>query len=599
MTNSDLPTRPQTAWPWLLALFLSIGLAFAPVSLGLYSMKFDIMDQFYPCRVFIAESFARGELPLWSPYIYLGYPFYSDPQAGLHYPLTWLLALLFGYRAYTMHLEFLFHVWLLAASFWALLRSLGLRADTAFWGALSLGLSGFVLSNAQHLTWLISVAWLSTAAWALHRLWAQPRVFWALVLGWSLAMNLTGGYPAFSIIAFYLLLPYCLWRFWHLEGGLRLRYLGLFSLAALFSLSLGWSYLYGLYEVLPLVDRGAGLTAEQVNALPFPPKALISLFAPWATGTAPEYWGTDISMSNLYLGALALPLALYSGRLGLKRSAYWPLALGLVLLLVAMGSATPLRTWLYHALPGMKFFKMASIFRLFASFFFLIFLSFALEQLLQSAEKRRAFGRFLALYLPLYFGFYLLLPQLANFPPEVWGRIGPQGLWYGLILAGLALGLWAFHQKTWQTWLLLAFTLGDLSVAAFLHGPSTVYDRQVRLSQLQGAIDQLKAERELPLLPVDAYPSGGDGRTVPIWQNISFFRAIPAASGFNNYHLGLSDRIEPALYAQPLVHALDKGLRVELKTFEGQRISAQYRAEARGRVRLLQIGLPHWQVMDA
>lgn len=179
-------------------------MAFAQVALGIYAMKYDIMDQFYPCRAFIAESLQRGELPLWNPYIYFGYPFYSDPQAGLHYPLVWVFSYVFAYSAYTMHLEFMLHVFLAGLAMYLIVAHKTKDWRLALLGGLSFSLSGVFVGNAQHLTWLISLAWLSMAAYNLLRLSERPHWHWGLGLGLSLAFSLTGGYPAFGFISAYL-----------------------------------------------------------------------------------------------------------------------------------------------------------------------------------------------------------------------------------------------------------------------------------------------------------------------------------------------------------------------------------------------------------
>lgn len=597
---SNTKEQERKSWPWLALLVLSIFLAFAPASLGIYPMKFDIMDQFYPCRAFLAERFAAGEVPLWAPYIHFGYPFYSDPQAGLHYPIVWLLALIFGYSAYTMHLEFLLHVCLLGLSFFGLLRSLGKSRETAFLGALTWALSGFVLSNAQHLTWLISAAWLSTAVWALQELFRTRRMFWAFVFGAALGLSITGGYPAFAIIAFYCFLPYIAWRFYHVVCEQKRRVLALFSLAAFVALSLSWAYLYSLYEVMPFVARSTGLSAEQVNINAFPPRALLSLVAPWATGIESGFWGTDISMSNIYLGFLALPLFFFSWRLALARGYALLFAAGLLCLFLAFGEATPLRTWFYYSLPGMKFFKMASIFRVFASFFFLLYLSAVFEKLIQDTEQRHRFLRSFLLIIPLYLLGLFVLWQFVDFPTPVWRRLWLQVFYSSAALGGLAVLAYTFRDKPWQSKLFLLFVCGDLLLAASLQGPSTVYDRDVSLRSLQASIDKLKAEREpLPSKPLSQYNSGGDGSTVPIWHNLSFFRAQPAPNGFNNYHLAKSDSIEFALYDKPFVHALDSGIQVELKSFAPQAFSASVQAEQAGRIRLLQMDMPGWKIHNA
>src|SRR5687768_2172542 len=85
-------------------------LAFWQIGWMQNTMKWDMIDQFFPYRYFIGECFNAGVLPSWNPYQFLGEPFHADPQSGFWYPVTWLLTLAGGYSVYTMNFEFVLHI---------------------------------------------------------------------------------------------------------------------------------------------------------------------------------------------------------------------------------------------------------------------------------------------------------------------------------------------------------------------------------------------------------------------------------------------------------------------------------------------------------
>ena len=61
----------------------------------------DAVSFLYPMYRFIAASFHSGEIPLWNPHQYSGYPLIADNQAGMFYPFNLVLFLLhpnFGYQ---------------------------------------------------------------------------------------------------------------------------------------------------------------------------------------------------------------------------------------------------------------------------------------------------------------------------------------------------------------------------------------------------------------------------------------------------------------------------------------------------------------------
>jgi hypothetical protein len=92
---------------------------------------------------------------------------------------------------------------------------------------------------------------------------------------------------------------------------------------------------------------------------------LLSLLTPFATLKNDEFFSTDISMRNAYMGLLGLAFLLVSVALpGMRR--WRGIAVGsVVCLLVSFGPALPLRAWLYHYVPLMDLFRFPSLFRLF------------------------------------------------------------------------------------------------------------------------------------------------------------------------------------------------------------------------------------------
>ena len=51
----------------------------------------DTLFYIYPYWEHRARAFLSGQIPLWNPYIFMGSPFLANPQAGVLYPLNWLL----------------------------------------------------------------------------------------------------------------------------------------------------------------------------------------------------------------------------------------------------------------------------------------------------------------------------------------------------------------------------------------------------------------------------------------------------------------------------------------------------------------------------
>jgi len=102
------------------------------------------MAQFYPWRLLLRRGFEGGELPLWNPHQYCGYPFVGNGQSALFYPPNWLLWLIPA--DYFMGLSLALH-WFLAGLFTFLLaRTLGLRPGAAALAGIVYQCSGFMIT---------------------------------------------------------------------------------------------------------------------------------------------------------------------------------------------------------------------------------------------------------------------------------------------------------------------------------------------------------------------------------------------------------------------------------------------------------------------
>src|SRR5580700_11907371 len=74
-------------WPGfaiLAVLFYAI-----PLFSGQVSIHWDLADVSYPAQKYFADAVRAGRLPYWTPYLFSGMPFLSDPAVGAWYPLHW------------------------------------------------------------------------------------------------------------------------------------------------------------------------------------------------------------------------------------------------------------------------------------------------------------------------------------------------------------------------------------------------------------------------------------------------------------------------------------------------------------------------------
>src|SRR5207247_7472000 len=124
----------------------------------------DILNFHYPLHKIMIESYARGEFPLWNPYVYLGQPMLANPNHMAFYPSN--LFHLFLPFNYAFKLHFIVHPILGGLGLYFLQRRLGIAALAAFGGSLAYQFSGPVLSFLNLYSIVQTVALMPWVGWA-------------------------------------------------------------------------------------------------------------------------------------------------------------------------------------------------------------------------------------------------------------------------------------------------------------------------------------------------------------------------------------------------------------------------------------------------
>jgi hypothetical protein len=145
----------------------------------------DLRTELLPWRVWAANEWAQGRVPLWCDGVGNGFPLAADGQTGAFYPLTMLLFLVLP-PALALNWSILAHVWIAAFGTFLLARALGRSWEAALFAAIAFGFSGFLATHAHYLGMQNAVAWLPWALWALHgdrRATLTVTIFFLLVAG--------------------------------------------------------------------------------------------------------------------------------------------------------------------------------------------------------------------------------------------------------------------------------------------------------------------------------------------------------------------------------------------------------------------------------
>jgi len=349
----------RRAWP-LLVLLVEALLFFRHILFyGHYSIPWDFGAYHYSQAWFIARSFARGELPLWDPYTYCGFPFYANLTAQVFYPPTLATVLLSNWTGsarllYWLDLQLAAHVFAAGAFTYWVLRRIGAGRGAAIAGGTVYQLGAYFASQTEHLGAIDVAAWLPLAWLCVIALGEQFRWRWLAALACALAMAILAGFPAATAVVFLtcFLLAVILW----LMRRARLLLMAQVSTAAV------WAVLLAAIQVLPTMQLSRLSVAQYRNQFlrtggGMPLAALVSLVLPNHYGIFQFDGGTwklpyEVTFLYTYCGIPALLFVAWA--LFRRRNPYtlsFALLTGCALLWM-LGDSTPIGRTAFVMLPS-------------------------------------------------------------------------------------------------------------------------------------------------------------------------------------------------------------------------------------------------------
>ncbi len=461
----------------------------------------DTYQYFYPYWDARNQAFRAGELPLWTPKLFMGVPLLANPQLGTYYPPNWLTT---PFRAPTaITLSILLHTALAAAGTCCLYRQVvskrwlpGLVAGILY------AFGGFIGNHVEQINQLQGLAWMPILFALYHRLLSgEGRWRAGLLLAMAWALQIFSGHTQTVFISGIGLGLYGLFFSASQSGNgsraIRMRR-ALLILAACF----GSALLLSLPQLLPslelalLSNRSGGFSVQEATAFSLPPSMLGRAFLPSFDG---QIFGEYVAS----LGVIGLGLALWgivSAGPDYRQKRIW-LLLALVGLALALGRYNPLYFLLAH-LPGFNLFRVPARFLALFSLAMALLAGMGIESLTPTAPKAIQQGRRILLVA----GFIALLIAVTRFvlqpdPSLIFG--GPAisadslAIWLGswlLLIALLSL------RRRWTQIAAAALLTAELFLAAQnlpfndLSPPEVYLGQRQTISQLLA----LQAEEDIP-----------------------------------------------------------------------------------------------------
>ncbi|HEX2533101.1 MAG TPA: YfhO family protein [Chitinophagaceae bacterium] len=419
----QLRTRTASLRDHLLLALLAVA-GYWPLSFFLFSAKNDNIVALLPMRHAVSTALDAGELPLWSPYFFLGFPLHGDMQSGAWNPVVWLLSLFGPYRLTHIHAEILIYLVIAAWSMYAFLSSVSTRRKVRLAGAAAYLFCGYLTDTAgSNLQFLAGAAFVPLALHTFCRLLHRPSFPRTAAAAGALALLLLAAYPAFFILTAYILTALLMYTAVR-RGSVKVLPWGALTGMALLFAAFCAPALCSYADLLPHYDRGAGLSLQRAAENSLHPYCTLSLLAPTAITRSDV--PTDLISRNLFI---ATPLLLFLFTLSRRTgSRYGFLAAGILFFfLYSLGDATPVHRWSYHLLPLFNTFRHPSNARLFVLIGLLLLAARGLALWMQGARGSVLFAAraaaLSALGLAVY-GAMQTRPGFGAAPPGAEGRAG-------------------------------------------------------------------------------------------------------------------------------------------------------------------------------
>ena len=362
-------------WPALLSLPMLAGLWLASPTSDQYNAS-------VPFQAWSAEWLNRtGHLPLWNPEIFGGLPFVAAGSGDIFYP-TWLLRLLVPATT-AGNLSFFVHYILAGLFTYLLLRRLQVGWTGSVIGGLAYELSGLIASypSPGHDGKLFASTALPLMLLGLLLALRDRRWQGYAILSAATALSLLGHFQLayYSLIVAGLFALYLTVEETSDSGAAgRVLRLGLALGAVLVGFGVAAIQILPFFEYIPFSPRAQGyhgFAGSTSYAIPW--NHVPEFFLKNFVGSRETYWGSNpLKLHSEYLGLPVIALAVLGVTLPERRRLIlWLSGIGLLFLLISLGSATPFYQlwWAVMPLvkktraPGMAFYVVALVTALLAA----------------------------------------------------------------------------------------------------------------------------------------------------------------------------------------------------------------------------------------
>lgn len=301
----------------------------------------DISILMYPFRVYGFEQIKSGNLPLWTPDIFCGFPLLAGIEGGIFYPFNILFLFLPGTVAY--NIVFILSFSLSGIFMFLYLREIKLSNFASFFSSFTWTFCGFRFVHFLHITLLDAIIWLPLILYFLEKGLKRNKIKYIFLIGIGIAFCIFAGHPPifmrilFAILVYFGYKLFCYYKeYRNLKGFIFIT--SSFLSAIIIGICLSSIQLLPTYELSKLSQRGEGMDYISTT-IPFIPSVK------FATGFI---WPIT---NDIYISISALLLAIISVIFLKDQFVKFLFGFSIFFIILYLGNLTPLYKIIYY-LPG-------------------------------------------------------------------------------------------------------------------------------------------------------------------------------------------------------------------------------------------------------
>lgn len=286
--------RNFAASKWILLAATITIVFFLPVIANQAHIPYDFQYYHFPLLYENIKGILSGEFPLWGAATYSGFPYIANPQTGIYYPLNYipLLLNLVGIQVSLYSAQYIvivhFFLGMVGAYLW--FRSLLFCETLAFYGACLYNISGYAISQYQHLGVLEIFALLPFGLILIQTLAERADKKSVILLSVLNAFIILTGFLPTAYMYFVISTAYFLYL------GIWMHKSAVWKTVSAYIASIGITFLLCCIQLLPILEYYT--TAETLGIQGgFEWQEFLNTFFSWE--------GANNQTVNFYMGTLA------------------------------------------------------------------------------------------------------------------------------------------------------------------------------------------------------------------------------------------------------------------------------------------------------